>query len=203
MLEKRVGSSKPSSSSGRPSHPKATRVNPFSREMVRSVFATSNATAEPETPPVDAKHVHKKRRVSTEAPVASDEDADPPPAKSTLAVPPRSTKPLKPIFSLPRPVFPEQEAARKHKAAPQPPAPARPSASAVQAKLSDAVPALRAPTGAGFRPDKPRKSVAKKAAGDSGGPSEAQPRPLVTSGGKKKRKSTDSGSSFDWKSWGS
>jgi hypothetical protein len=206
LLKRRKGEDKPQHSTSWQTTPDL-KPNPFSRKYLEETFNLPRRDEAAASPP--AKSTRKKRRVSEEAFVWPDE-LEPVPMKSTLVIPPRSTKPLRPASSLPIPPYPfppSGRAAAAVKCQANTGSLPKPSSRAIQTKLqtfvSDEVSSSR-PDGVGLGPGSAgssSKGKRRKSAGDrapSGGKKEK-----TSSTGKKPRKSTDSASSFDWKQWGS
>ncbi|GJE95138.1 hypothetical protein PsYK624_113190 [Phanerochaete sordida] len=200
---------------GRPGHGKTQSVqstpsqddsglNPFSRKRFEEAFNTSFDRNGPRA----TSSARKKRRVSLEDDVeGADEPVVP---KSTLRMTGPPAKPATiPLTSLPIPPLPpghrpgDGPHRAKGRPASGPGGAARPAGDTVQAKLHGYLQgdgARGRSTGAGLRGGM-RGSGEDVAAVKIGEPSGSRAQGS-SSGGKKKRKSTDSASSFDWKRWG-
>lgn len=210
LVERRKGGDKPQHTTSRQFTTPDPKLNPFSRKYLEETFNLPSRNEAGRSPP--AKPARKKRRVPEGAFVWPDE-LEPVPMKSTLVIPPRSTKPLRPVSSLPIPPYPFPSSGRTPAAAKRQGdtgSQSKPLSSAVQTKLQAFAPdkaSSSRPDGAAFRSGMPGSAGSssmgqrRKSAGDGAPPGGKEEKTSGT--GKKPRKSTGSASSFDWKQWGS
>ncbi|EKM55439.1 uncharacterized protein PHACADRAFT_208957 [Phanerochaete carnosa HHB-10118-sp] len=203
MLKSRLAIDKTQAAKDKTPRTTKSTVNPFSRKMFEDAFNLRESQVEQSGL---TNGPRKMRRVSAED--SSQDDIEPEIPKSRLPIPPRSTKPTRPISTLPVPPLPpslkltiggpDRAMLRKSSGTP-----VRLHADTVQTKLNAYLKedATRGRTSsAGFHLGV-RGSATDIAPVNTGEPSEFQAQGW-SSATKKKRKSSDSDSSFDWKRWG-